>query len=114
MRIEFGSFFPSNRAGLMAGFAVAALLAGAPALRAQDANTQTVNQQTTSQQLGKGTVTDTQKTTVDAQGKETTSASSDPHLQRSEKEAQDCQVRARCCDQGTPRPSSSGKRSSTR
>jgi outer membrane protein assembly factor BamD len=76
MRIEFGSFFPSNRAGLMAGFAVAALLAGAPALRAQDANTQTVNQQTTSQQLGKGTVTDTQKTTVDAQGKETTSASS--------------------------------------
>ncbi len=76
MRIEFGSFFPNNRAGLMAGFAVAALLAGAPALRAQDANTQTVNQQTTSQQLGQGTVTDTQKTTVDAQGKETTSASS--------------------------------------
>jgi outer membrane protein assembly factor BamD len=76
MRIEFGSFFPSNRAGLMAGFAVAALLAGAPALRAQDANTQTVNQQTTSQQVGKETVTDTQKTTVDAQGKETTSTSS--------------------------------------
>jgi outer membrane protein assembly factor BamD len=76
MRIEFGSFFPSNRAGLMAGFAVAALLAGAPALRAQDANSQTVNQQTTNQQVGKGTVTDTQTTTVDAQGKETTSASS--------------------------------------
>jgi len=76
MRIEFGSFFPSNRAGLMAGFAVVALLAGAPALRAQDANTQTVNQQTTTQQVGKGTVTDTQNTTVDAQGKETTSASS--------------------------------------
>jgi outer membrane protein assembly factor BamD len=76
MRIEFGSFFPSNRAGLMAGFAVVALLAGAPALRAQDANTQTVNQQTTTQQVGKGTVTDTQNTTVDTQGKETTSASS--------------------------------------
>jgi outer membrane protein assembly factor BamD len=76
MRIEFGSFFPSNRAGLMAGFAVAALFAGAPALRAQDATPQTVNQQTTSQQVGKGTVTDTQKTTVDAQGKETTSTSS--------------------------------------
>ena len=60
----------------MAGFAVVALLAGAPALRAQDANTQTVNQQTTTQQVGKGTVTDTQNTTVDAQGKETTSASS--------------------------------------
>ena len=76
MRIEFCSYFPSTRAGMMAGFAVAALLAGAPALRAQDANTQTVNQQTTTQQLGKGTITDTQKTTVDAQGKETTSASS--------------------------------------
>ncbi|MGA8939247.1 MAG: outer membrane protein assembly factor BamD [Acidobacteriaceae bacterium] len=76
MRIEFRSFFPSNRAGLVAGFAVAAVLAGAPALRAQDASTQTVNQQTTTQQLGKGTVTDTQKTTVDAQGKETTSATS--------------------------------------
>ena len=37
MRIEFRSFFPSNRAGLVAGFAVVALLAGAPALRAQDA-----------------------------------------------------------------------------
>ena len=37
MRIEFRSFFPSNRAGLVASFAAAALLAGAPALRAQDA-----------------------------------------------------------------------------
>ncbi|MGA7157558.1 MAG: outer membrane protein assembly factor BamD [Acidobacteriaceae bacterium] len=37
MRIEIRSFFPtSNRAGLVAGFAVAGLLAGAPVLRAQD------------------------------------------------------------------------------
>jgi outer membrane protein assembly factor BamD len=36
MRTKIRSFFPSDRAGLLAGFAVAALLAGVPALRAQD------------------------------------------------------------------------------
>ncbi len=77
MRMKIWSFFPSERAALVAGFAVATtlLFAGQP-LCAQDANTQTTNQQTTTQQLGKGTITDTQKTTVDAQGQETTSASS--------------------------------------
>jgi outer membrane protein assembly factor BamD len=37
MRMKFRSFFPSNHAGLVAGLAVAALLAGTPQLRAQDA-----------------------------------------------------------------------------
>jgi outer membrane protein assembly factor BamD len=82
MRMKFWSVSPSNTAVrssayYLAGFAVAStlLFAGLP-LRAQDATTQTTNQQTQTQQVGKGTVTDTQKTTVDAQGKETTSATS--------------------------------------
>ena len=37
MRMKIRSFFPSDRKGLLAGFAVAALLAGTPGLRAQDA-----------------------------------------------------------------------------
>jgi outer membrane protein assembly factor BamD len=37
MRIKIRSFFPSDRTGFLAGLAVAALLAGTPALRAQDA-----------------------------------------------------------------------------
>jgi outer membrane protein assembly factor BamD len=37
MRMMFRSFFPSDRTALLAGFAVAALLAGAPALAAQNA-----------------------------------------------------------------------------
>jgi outer membrane protein assembly factor BamD len=36
MRIRIRSFFPSDRTGFLAGLAVAALLAGAPALHAQD------------------------------------------------------------------------------
>jgi outer membrane protein assembly factor BamD len=38
MRIKIQSFFPSNRTGLLAGLAVAALLAGTTALCAQDAS----------------------------------------------------------------------------
>jgi outer membrane protein assembly factor BamD len=37
MRMKIRSFFPSDRTGFLAGLAVAALLAGTPALRAQDA-----------------------------------------------------------------------------
>ncbi len=37
MRMKIRSFFPSDRTGFIAGLAVAALLAGVPALRAQDA-----------------------------------------------------------------------------
>lgn len=37
MRMKIRSFFPSDRSGFLAGLAVAALLAGIPALRAQDA-----------------------------------------------------------------------------
>lgn len=82
MRMKFWSVSPSSNAVrssryYLAGFAVAASLffTGAP-LHAQDANAQTTSQQTTTQQVGNTTVTDTQKTTVDAQGKQTTSASS--------------------------------------
>jgi len=39
MGMKIRSFFPSNQIGLLAGLAVAALLAGTPALRAQDATT---------------------------------------------------------------------------
>jgi outer membrane protein assembly factor BamD len=39
MGMKIRSFFPSNQMGLLAGLAVAALLAGAPALKAQDATT---------------------------------------------------------------------------
>jgi outer membrane protein assembly factor BamD len=39
MGMTIRSFFPSNRTGLLAGLAVAALLAGTPALKAQDATT---------------------------------------------------------------------------
>ncbi len=37
MGMKIRSFFPSNQMGLLAGLAVAALLAGTPALKAQDA-----------------------------------------------------------------------------
>jgi outer membrane protein assembly factor BamD len=39
MGMKIWSFFPSNQTGLLAGLAVAALLAGTPALKAQDAAT---------------------------------------------------------------------------
>ena len=39
MGMKIRSFFPSNQTGLLAGLAVAALLAGTPALKAQDAAT---------------------------------------------------------------------------
>jgi outer membrane protein assembly factor BamD len=39
MGMKIRSFFPSNQMGLLAGLAVAALLAGTPALQAQDATT---------------------------------------------------------------------------
>jgi outer membrane protein assembly factor BamD len=47
MRMSLCNFFPSKRAGLLAGFAVAALLAGAPALVAQDTNAAAATQQPT-------------------------------------------------------------------
>jgi outer membrane protein assembly factor BamD len=73
------TFFPSNSAARLAGLTVAAaLLFAAPLLRAQDVPSQqtTTNEQTQTKPVGNGTVTDTQKTTVDAQGKEGTSATS--------------------------------------
>jgi outer membrane protein assembly factor BamD len=47
MGMKIRSFFPSNQTGLLAGLAVAALLAGTPALRAQDATTASPVDQTT-------------------------------------------------------------------
>jgi outer membrane protein assembly factor BamD len=74
------TFFPSNSAARLAGLTVAAalLFTAAPLLRAQDVPSQqtTTNEQTQTKPVGNGTVTDTQKTTVDAQGKEGTSATS--------------------------------------
>jgi outer membrane protein assembly factor BamD len=69
----------------LAGFTIATSLFAGTALRAQDATQATTNQQTQTQQVGKGTVTDTQKTTVDAQGKETTSATSTFSFDRKKK-----------------------------
>jgi outer membrane protein assembly factor BamD len=72
------TFFPSNSAARLAGLTVAAALFFATtALVAQQPSPQTTtNEQQQTKQVGNGTVTDTQKTTVDAQGKEATSASS--------------------------------------
>ena len=47
MRMKIRSFFPSDRTGFLAGLAVAALLAGTPALIAQDAPTPQQAAQTT-------------------------------------------------------------------
>jgi len=47
MRMKIRSFFPSDRTGFLAGLAVAALLAGTPALIAQDAPTPQPAAQTT-------------------------------------------------------------------
>ncbi|MGD0648823.1 MAG: outer membrane protein assembly factor BamD [Acidobacteriaceae bacterium] len=47
MGMKIRSFFPSNQTGLLAGLAVAALLAGTPALKAQDAATASPVDQTT-------------------------------------------------------------------
>jgi outer membrane protein assembly factor BamD len=47
MGMKIWSFFPSNQMGLIAGLAVAALLAGTPALRAQDATAASPVDQTT-------------------------------------------------------------------
>jgi outer membrane protein assembly factor BamD len=44
MGMKIRSFFPSNQTGLLAGLAVAALLAGTPALKAQDATATPVDQ----------------------------------------------------------------------
>jgi outer membrane protein assembly factor BamD len=47
MGMKIRSYFPTDRSGLLAGLAVAALLAGTPALHAQDANTAPPAAQTT-------------------------------------------------------------------
>jgi hypothetical protein len=47
MGMKIRSFFPSDRTGFLAGLAVAALLAGTPALKAQDTTTAPPAEQTT-------------------------------------------------------------------